>query len=260
VRTPYQRTERDAGRSVPYEFRGRRLSDDEPRVVGIGRDVTDREERTRQLKVLAQWLRHNIRNELNVVRGLTEDLAAGRDDDVAEAADRIVSHIDHLVAQADRQRRVVELLTDPPDSVPVDAADLLAEEVERCRRGNPAASVDVVTPADVVVDALPDLRLAVRELLENAVTFAGDEPTVEATVLAADGHGVLRVRDDGPGIPDIEVEALGRTSDIDQLNHSAGLGLLFVYWVPRLSGGDVDVSTDGEDGSVVTLTLPLAAG
>jgi signal transduction histidine kinase len=249
----------DAGHAVPYEFRGRRLSDDEPRVVGIGRDVTEREERARQLKVLAQWLRHNIRNELNVVRGLTEDVAAGRNDDVADAADRIVSHIDHLVAQADRQRRVVELLTDPPDSVAVDAVGLLGEEVERCRREHPGATVDLVATDDVVIDALPDLRVAIRALLENAVTFAGDEPTVEATVLAADGRGVLQVRDDGPGIPDIEVEALGRVSDIDQLNHSAGLGLLFVYWVARLSGGDVDVSTD-EHGTLVTLTLPLAAG
>ena len=66
---------------------------------------------------------------------------------------------------------------------------------------------------------------------------------------------VVHVADDGPGIPDIERGTLDLDREIDQLHHGSGLGLLFVYWVTRLSGGDMTVVAD-DGGSTVTLSLP----
>jgi signal transduction histidine kinase len=73
-----------------------------------------------------------------------------------------------------------------------------------------------------------------------------------------DGRVVVRIADDGPGIPDIERRSLHLDEDIDQLHHSSGLGLLFVSWVVRLSDGTLGIETKEPRGSVITLTLPAA--
>jgi signal transduction histidine kinase len=48
-----------------------------------------------------------------------------------------------------------------------------------------------------------------------------------------------------------------REVDIDQLEHSSGLGLRSVRWVLDAHGGELAFDTDG-DGTTVTLTLPTA--
>jgi PAS domain S-box-containing protein len=251
------------GRHVPYEFRGRRLSegsdDAPPRVVGIGRDVSERKERKRQLQVLEQWLRHNIRNDMNVIRGTAENVRHGRVDDTDAALRRIEAYSEHVVAQADRERRIVEVLTDPLDAESVDVSTLVDREVRRARLRHPEADIDVVGETKLVAVALPDLAAAVRELLENAIEYSDDAPTVQVEIdRHDDGRAVVRIADEGPGIPDIERRSLLLEADIDQLHHSSGLGLLFAAWVVRLSGGTLHIEANEPRGSVVTLTLPAA--
>jgi PAS domain S-box-containing protein len=249
------------GHTCPYEFRGRRLDgggDDGPRVVGIGRDISHRKERKRQLKALEQWLRHNIRNDVNVIHGTAENVREGRIEDVEAGVRRIERYADHLLEQADRERRIVEILTDPIDPIPIDLADLAGRRVDALRERYPDADIALIGADSVVVAAIPDLSGAVDELIENAVKYADCEtPTVRVAVVDDGARGLVRVTDEGPGIPDIERETLDFDRDIDQLHHGSGLGLLFVYWVTRLSAGDMSIDGSG-DGSTVTLALPVA--
>ena len=246
------------GHTCPYEFRGRRLGggDDGPQVVGIGRDISRRKERKRQLKALEQWLRHNIRNDVNVIHGTAENVREGRIEDVDAGIRRIERYADHLLEQADRERRIVEILTEPVDPVSMDLAELARRRVDALQECHPDAAIELTHADPVVVTAIPDLSAAVDELIENAIEYADREaPTVRITVADEGARGVVHVVDDGPGIPDIERNTLDFDCDIDPLHHGSGLGLLFVYWVTRLSGGDMTV--DGsDDGSTVTLALP----
>ena len=248
------------GYTCPYEFRGRRLDggvDSGTQVVGIGRDISKRKERKRQLKALEQWLRHNIRNDVNVIHGTAENVREGRIEDVDKGIRRIERYADHLLEQADRERRIVEILTRPVDPAPVDLADLARRRVDELRERYPGADITLTGADQIVVTAIPDLSAAVDELIENAIEYADSEtPTVRITVVDDGARGLVHVADDGPGIPDIERETLDFDRDIDQLHHGSGLGLLFVYWVTRLSGGDMTV--DGsDDGSTVTLAFPI---
>ncbi|MFB6256989.1 MAG: PAS domain S-box protein [Haloplanus sp.] len=248
------------GHTRPYELRGRRLhgGDDGPRVVGIGRDISVRKERKRQLKTLEQWLRHNIRNDVNVIRGTAENLREGRVEDTDAGHGRIEAYADHLLEQADRERRIVGILTNPADPVAIDLDVLVEQRAAVLRERFPDADIDLTHADPVVVTALPDLPAAIDELVENAVEYAAAEaPTVRIGVVDEGARGLVYVADDGPGIPDIERHTLEFDHEIDQLNHGSGLGLLFVYWVTRLSDGDITVEGD-DDGSTVTLALPKA--
>ena len=221
-------------------------------------DVTEARERDRQLQLLDQWLRHNIRNETTVIHGMAESIERGLADDVTEAARCIREHANRLVKQANHERTVIKLLSEPPDPVVVDLTDTVRERVETTREAHPDADVGLSETDEVTALAVPEVGDAVTELVENAVVHNdADTPTVRLEVSRNDqGRAVVRVADTGPGIPETERRPLLADHDITQLDHGNGLGLLFVYWVARLFGGTVRFAENDPRGSVVTLRLP----
>jgi PAS domain S-box-containing protein len=222
-------------------------------------DVTDQKERDRQLQVLEQWLRHNIRNEVTVIHGMAEQIERGAVDDVTTAARRIQEHAGKLVDQANHERAVITLLSDPPDPVRTDLSEAVERSVASVRRDNPDADVELALAGDLIATTIPEIEDAVTELVTNAIRHSDeDSPWVRVETTRDDDHAVVRVADTGPGIPESERNHLLVDRDISPLDHGRGLGLVFVYWVVRLSGGDVSFAENDPRGSVVTAKLPLA--
>lgn len=225
-------------------------------------DVTERVERERQLELLEQWLRHNIRNEMSVILGLADAIRTGSADDVAESARRIREHAAHLVEQADHERTILDVLLPGTGTriVPTDLGDVVERAVEECREAFPDAEIELVGPEGVRVEALPEIGTAVGELVENAVRHNDTEvPEVRVEVAADDGMGSVRIADNGPGIPEGERDCLLLDREIDELHHGSGLGLVLVYWVVRLSDGEITFAENEPRGSVVTIALPRSA-
>jgi len=224
-------------------------------------DVTARKERERQLAVLDTWLRHNIRNKLNLITGFAEDARSGRGDDVAALATRIQQVAETLVRQADRERELIDLLLNPPTPRPTDVTGVVERVVRERRKRHPAAEIEIVRADALEATAIPEFADAVGELIDNAVVHNdADRPHVEVTVEARSGDGGrVRIADDGPGVPRSELEFLPLDREIDQLNHGSGLGLVFVCWVMRLSDGAFAVETGDAGGSVATLSLQRTA-
>jgi len=223
-------------------------------------DLTDERERDRQLQLLEQWLRHNIRNESTVIHGMAESIEQGLADDVTDAARRIREHTSRLVKQANHERAVITLLSEPPEPVVVDLTSTVRERLETARDSHPDADIDMRATDGVSALAVPEVGDAVDELVENAVVHSDtDTPIVRVDVAHDDrGRPIVRVADTGPGIPERERRPLLADHEITQLDHGNGLGLLFVGWVARLSGGTVQFTENDPRGSVVTLTLPTS--
>jgi signal transduction histidine kinase len=91
---------------------------------------------------------------------------------------------------------------------------------------------------------------------DDAVEHGGEEPTVTVTAERDHGDVVVRVSDDGPGIPDHELDVLSAGGE-SALEHGSGLGLWLVEWGTSALGADVAFDTDG-DGTTASVTLPSA--
>lgn len=104
----------------------------------------------------------------------------------------------------------------------------------------------------------PDaLRRAVRNLVENAVRYAG---TATVTLNATDGLVDIVVEDHGPGIPEAEFERV--FSPFYRLEHSrsmetggVGLGLSIARAIAKQHGGDVVLSSN-DPGLRAAIRLP----
>ena len=234
------------------EFRG---------TVVIAHDVTDLRDHQRRLSVLDRVLRHNLRNQMNVVLGYATELTTHDDPEVATLGAAIEDNATDLMELSESAREFGSVISGTAARpAPVDVADLVETAVADARRQHPDADVAADLPETAPALANEPFALAVDELLENAVVHNdSDPPTVEVSVTVDDDAVTVRVADDGPGIDDIAQRALLSGSE-SPLEHAQGLGLWLVRWTVDAVGGEFDVADGDPRGTVVTVRLPRPPG
>jgi PAS domain S-box-containing protein len=230
-------------------------------TLAVCRDVTDLENRTRQLRVFDNILRHNIRNDVNVIRGRGKQLQAALDGEHKAAADVIVNRANALLTTSEKSRAITDSLGDPHEPESID----LAQVVQRCAAETTAdwseVTVAVSGPDQLLVSASASIDDAVEELLTNAVVHNdANAPTVSVNLAVDEPWGVLRVRDNGPGIPEFDKNVLESGGAIETLSHGSGLGLWLVYWTVTHSGGHIHVADCEPTGTEISISLPLVDG
>jgi PAS domain S-box-containing protein len=232
--------------------------------VGVMRDVTDRRQREQRLSVLDRVLRHNIRNEMNVVMGRARIAEGQADEEVSEHLRRILAKAESLVEVSQAVRRFADAI-DPGlgSAQPRDAAESVKLIVEDLREEHPDAEVRLVIREPAWMRAHESVFTAVEELVRNGIEHAETEsPTVDVTVDARGrpdrGRVEIEVADEGPGLPTAEREVLTEGAET-QLDHASGIGLWLVNWAITKSGGELSFRENDPRGSVITVELPRAA-
>jgi len=109
----------------------------------------------------------------------------------------------------------------------------------------------------VVVRVDEFLRAVLDNLLTNAVEHHDGDPHVRVEVESGD-LAVVRVADDGPGVPERIQDSFAETEDASTTIAGDGLGLYLVHTVVTNYGGSVEVDDNEPRGAVVTVELPQA--
>ncbi|MGE0029457.1 MAG: sensor histidine kinase [Thermoleophilia bacterium] len=213
---------------------------------------------------------HELRTPLTGLRALLEALADPTMDETTRG--------DFTARAASETQRLEALISDI----------LFLSELEATQGAPSADRSDLAEAAHATRDALADLaaehkvtlvvdapvpvwtplsdRMAVtvvRNLLENAVKYAGTGATATATVRAEDGGALLIVADDGAGIPEKHLpHVFERFYRADPSRSKrlggTGLGLSLVKHIGERFGGGATVSSREGYGTTITVTLPLA--
>lgn len=226
------------------------------------RDVTERQGRQQLLDVFNRVLRHNLRNQMNVIIGHA-NLARERTDDPAsveslETITRIGWDLSELSDKAREAEQVLEIdggdARTPPGELIADITETLPA---RCRV---RTELDTSAGGKLIAAApAAPLRLALQTLVENAVEHSDrEEPLI---VVSADYNPgttcpvELVVADDGPGIPAAEQEVI-RAGRETALRHGSGLGLWIVRLIATQLGGEMRLDNREPRGAIITLCLP----
>ena len=219
--------------------------------------LNDRLRRSNErLMVMNRVLRHNVRNDLNVVQGRAE-LIADRNSGVdARDAETIADVAENLVAQSDKARTLESLMGADGDRRTIDLRTVLERELAALGQSYPDVRLAVEIPERVTVEAAPSLDTAVSNLLENAAKHNDAEaPRVTVTVERNATETELVVTDNGPGVPEHELDVLTSGSET-KLEHTSGLGLWTTVWVVEHSDGEIEFADNDPRGTIVRVRLP----
>jgi signal transduction histidine kinase len=226
----------------------------------LAQATTQIERREQRLAVVNRVLRHDIRNDLNVVRGILDLVreSAVLDADHAERLDTATAHVDDILETADRARYVERTLRQSRV-----AETTLAPVVERARErvaaSRPDAEVGVEGDLDHAVVADTNVDIALTELCLYALRDQNETPHVTVTVSADAAAGVhVDVSSPGPSVPANDREVLAEGTET-QLRHCRGLGLWLATWVAENGRGALEVPDDADHQFRLRLRRPTAS-
>lgn len=150
--------------------------------------------------------------------------------------------------------------SEPGERERIDLRSLVECVVDDAALVGADATLDPGDPVTVEADTLAIQRV-VTNLVENAVKYGG---MARVRLTAPDGHAVVQVADDGPGLSPEDMERVfkpfyrseaARTLDVG----GVGLGLSISRSIARAHGGDVRLTPGigAQPGLTVELRLPL---
>jgi signal transduction histidine kinase len=227
-------------------------------VEDVGRVVA-------QVKSVTDAVAHDLRTPLTRVKsqlfriaqqpGLDAEIAARLDGamtDLDNVLDRFAALLRISEIEASQQRAgFATVALDPLVSAVADLYEPLAEEggIRLVPQGLPGAAVH----ADHKL-----LFEAVSNLVDNAIKFSPPGGTVRLSILRDDGDLCLDVRDDGPGIPETERDAVlrrfHRGDDTAEIPGS-GLGLSVVSAIVHLHHFQLEMA-HADPGLIVRIRCP----
>jgi two-component system, OmpR family, sensor histidine kinase TctE len=209
---------------------------------------------------------HQLRTPLAGLKSQTE-IALERNTDPA-LAERLARVHESAVRSAHLVNQLLTLTRAEPEAAaaqPRQALELLpllqevtAEHVPRALAAGIDLGMDDTPAPPVTVTGAPLLlREAVANLVDNAIRYTGRGAEVTVS-LAVDGdEAVVRVADNGPGLPAEQREAVfGRFVRGTQEGPGCGLGLAIVREIAQRHGGRAALQPGSGGGLIAELRLP----
>ena len=214
---------------------------------------------------------HELKTPLATIKLISDSIVSTPDPDPA----MIQEFLGDLSEEVDRLTRIVErLLTltkldakkEEPVLTPVDFVVML-NAISRKLAPN-AEARGIVLYTDFSVATLEPIMLdydkiweAVYNITDNAIKYSPEGGFVKMSLEKGDGEVIVRVEDNGPGIPEAEKEHIfDRFYRLDDSRArdtgGTGLGLAIAKEAVTMHGGKIEVSSEGEVGSIFSIHLP----
>lgn len=250
------------------------VAEDNTRVgtVMLLHDVTTRHELERQRDEFLANVSHDLRTPLTAIKHSIEVVLANEPRatprplhelfvNIDQATARMAALVDDLLALSRLQAGKVRL-----HSASCDLAELAAGVI---RGIEPLAAarrqlLELDRPSKpVTIDADAErLGQALLNLVSNAHKYGRPGGTIRVGVAERDGHALLSVADDGPGIPEAEHERIFERfyraeGEATRGSPGSGLGLPIARALVELHGGRVWVESEPGAGATFHVALPL---
>lgn len=234
----------------------------------IFRDITADREVDRMKSSLISTVSHELRTPLASIKGyattlLAEDVewdtASQREflTIISDETDRLSALVNSLL---DLSRIESGHLTVSHIECPIDDIIQRAAKRAQLKEGNKLViALDQNLPT-LYADP-PRLETVLRNLLENAVKYAGEKATIEVNVSHEDNSLLFSVHDNGPGIPPEENEKIFQSfyradTSLTRIASGAGLGLAISQGLVQAHGGNIWVEPQ-QKGACIVFSIPL---
>ena len=211
-------------------------------------------------------INHDLRNMLTSAQIASERLATVDDPQVAKALPRLERALDRAVKLASDVLTYGKTQEPAPDARPTPLSPALEMAAEEARVLDRGLMFSNTVPDEMQVLADPDqLHRILVNLIKNArqaieLQSEREGPgVVTAAVVEEPDCVVIRIADNGPGVPERAQERLFQPFAGSSRPGGAGLGLAIARELAQGHGGDLTLAKTGPDGTVFEIRLPGTA-
>ncbi len=214
---------------------------------------------------------HELKTPVGALALLAEAILSSSDDQVSvqRFAERMIVESSRLSSLINDIIELSRLQGDDPlaRAAAFEIDSVIAQAVDEVRPFAEARGIELVVmgaPGAEMVGDRQQVLTALRNLVNNAVTYSPDETRVAVAARTDSGMVEIDVKDQGIGIASHDLDRIfERFYRADPARSRAtggtGLGLSIVKHVCENHGGDVAVWSEFGVGSTFTLRLPLAS-
>lgn len=241
--------------AVPAEIKP--LIDELNKLFKRLREAFEREKR------FAADAAHELRTPLAALRAQTQvALKATSEETMRESLKKVLQGVDrsaHVVHQLLTLSRMVPQATIKEFekvNLVQQAREVIADLAPVALKKN--TDIELIAPDDeVLMMGYPTaLSILVRNLVDNAIRYTPADSFVKVSIFSEDNHIVLKVIDNGPGIPE---ELRGRVFErffrvLGNQSTGSGLGLGIVQQIVEIHDGHISLETPKE-GSGLEVTV-----
>jgi len=211
-----------------------------------------------QVRLLNKYLRHEVLNSVQVI-GANAELVAEHLDDRSDPHSRVSAIRDRsndVATFVQSIRRILDARDFTLDLEAVDVLEIVESELERVAVAHEGVTVSPpTTDESVLVSADTLLGTVFTNLYENAAEHNDPPVTIDVSIDREDDDVVVRVADDGDGIPPDERAALFEPTTGSDHGH----GLYLTRTLVGLYGGSIAVVESDQRGTTIEVRLNPAS-
>lgn len=197
---------------------------------------------------------HELRSPLTRIRMGIELMGGAPGSAAKEEITRNINELDQLVGEILLASRLEAKEADLGTVEEVDLVGICAEECARVH-----ATLDVEVASVTVPGVAKLLRRVVRNLLENAKRYGGDD--ISVSIRQTEHEAILQVNDRGPGVPaelsERIFEPFYRLPGASEREGGVGLGLSLVKQIALRHRGSIRCGNREGGGACFEVRLPL---
>lgn len=230
-------------------------------------------ERIDATEAFAADVAHEIKNPLASLRSALDGLDGIKDQklrsQLMDIAKDDVKRMDRLISDISEASRVDAQLA-KANFEPIDMGEMI-EQLLNARdmlKRDPDIRIAYARPRKgVAVIMGEDMRIerVLTNLIDNAISFSPEGGLIEISATCADDMVIIRVLDEGPGVPANEREAIFRRfhsarPENEDFGQHSGLGLAIAKTIAVGHRGTISVldREDGKQGACFEIALPSA--
>jgi len=212
------------------------------------------------LETLTQVLRHDIRNNLQVITAYADFLEDEcKTENERQYVDTINESADHAIELTQTARDLTKvMLSVDAEKERVDFQTILEDEVAEVKASYPGATLEFETLVPSATLAANEMISSVfRNLLKNAIQH-NDKEVAEVIISVAEHEETVTVQiaDNGPGVPDGQKETVFGKGEQGLDSSGTGIGLHLVDRIVKLHNGKVWVEDNEPEGAIFSVELP----
>jgi len=219
-----------------------------------------RTERLAAMLHLVQGVAHEIRNPIMTIGGFAYRIKKEVNDNY-----RLQRYVDIILEESARLEKLVREVREFTEvqtaSLTLDSIEPVVKEVLKvfrplARSQNVKMSYGAIKKIPLIEMDASQMEIALANLIENALEAMPDGGRLRVRISKDNGCLVLAIQDNGCGISKEKLDAV-YDPFVTSKPRGAGLGLTMVHQIVLNHGGEINIESELNRGTVVTIRFPL---